>query len=163
MQLPGQLVKVVRTLALVGALGATIGLSALAGLQLAIRTREVPTPDVTGQTLEEANAALAAARGKLFHADSCRQARPAIGAGWTVEDVLGPSKSVPRKNVVHGAVRFLGQGRTESLLDESFPVRAGVRRGHKEARVDWYRELHAPYSGRVFPESINQPVIQQPR
>lgn len=84
MQLPGQLVKVVRTLALVGALGATIGLSALAGLQLAIRTREVPTPDVTGQTLEEANAALAAA-GLTARLEPLRRIHATIDSGRIAE------------------------------------------------------------------------------
>jgi len=46
-------------LALLGVAGATFGLFAVAGLQVALRFREVAVPDVSGRTVEEATTALA--------------------------------------------------------------------------------------------------------
>ena len=99
MQLPGQVVKAVRLLTLAGALGVTFGLAGLAGLQLAIKTREVHTPDVTGQTLEEATSTLAAA-GLTTRLQPLRRIDASIEAGEVAEQDPGPGATTRSRRSV---------------------------------------------------------------
>ena len=91
--------KAVRVVALAGALGVTFGLSALAGLQLAIRTREVPTPDVTGQTLEEATSTLASV-GLTPRLEPPRRIHATIEAGRIAEQDPGPGATTRSRRSV---------------------------------------------------------------
>ena len=91
--------KAVRVVTLAGALGVTFGLSALAGLQLAIRTREVPTPDVTGQTLEEATSTLASV-GLTPRLEPPRRIHATIEAGRIAEQDPGPGATTRSRRSV---------------------------------------------------------------
>ena len=91
--------KAVRVVTLAGALGVTFGLSALAGLQLAIRTREVPTPDVTGQTLEEATSTLASV-GLPPRLEPPRRIHATIEAGRIAEQDPGPGATTRSRRSV---------------------------------------------------------------
>ena len=99
MKVPPQVVRSVRIVALAGALSATFGLSALAGLQLAIRTREVPTPDVTGQTVEEATSKLAAA-GLAARLEPLRRIHATIDAGQVAEQDPSPGATTRSRRSV---------------------------------------------------------------
>ena len=69
---------------LVCALGVTYGLFAIASLQVALKTREVPVPDVAGLTLEEAETTLADA-GLTARVEPIQRIDPAISAGRIAE------------------------------------------------------------------------------
>ncbi|MCY4077914.1 MAG: PASTA domain-containing protein [Acidobacteria bacterium] len=99
MKVPAQVARAVRFVALTGALAATFGLSALAGLQLAIRTREVPTPDVTGQTVEEATSQLAAA-GLTARLQPLRRIHATIDAGQVAEQDPSPGATTRSRRSV---------------------------------------------------------------
>ncbi|MCY4028803.1 MAG: PASTA domain-containing protein [Acidobacteria bacterium] len=99
MKVPAQVARSVRIVALTGALAATFGLSALAGLQLAIRTREVPTPDVTGQTVEEATSKLAAA-GLTARLQPLRRIHATIDAGEVAEQDPSPGATTRSRRSV---------------------------------------------------------------
>ncbi len=99
MKVPAQVARAVRFVALTGALAATFGLSALAGLQLAIRTREVPTPDVTGQTVEEATSRLAAA-GLTARLQPLRRIHATIDAGQVAEQDPSPGATTRSRRSV---------------------------------------------------------------
>ena len=75
-----RLLTAIKALLLLACLAVTGGLSAIAGLQIAIRTREISTPDLRGQTVQEARSALQAV-GLRLRIDPLRQIDPSIEAG----------------------------------------------------------------------------------
>ncbi len=69
---------------LVGALGVTYGLFAITSLQVALKSREVPVPNVAGLTLKEAETTLADA-GLTARVEPIRRIDPGIPAGRIAE------------------------------------------------------------------------------
>ena len=155
MQLPGRVVKAVRLVALAGALAVTFGLSALAGLQLAIRTREVATPDVTGQTLEEATSTLAAA-GLSARFEPLRRIHPTIAAGAVAEQDPGPGATTrSRRSVKLWMSSGPTAGEVPTVIGES---EAGARRRlvDNDIEIDGVAEIR---SGRYPTGAV---VAQEP-
>ena len=88
-----------KVITLVGALGGTFGLSALAGMQLALKTREVSTPDLRGMAHQEASRILAGA-GLHARIESLRRIHPAIEAGLVAEQEPLPGVTTRRRRSV---------------------------------------------------------------
>ena len=99
MKLPGQVMKAVRLAVLAGALGVTFGLAGLAGLQLALGSREMPTPDVTGQPPAEAMSTLAAA-GLTARLEPLRRIHATIEAGQIAEQDPSPGATTRSRRSV---------------------------------------------------------------
>ncbi|MEQ1896308.1 MAG: PASTA domain-containing protein [Vicinamibacterales bacterium] len=66
-----------RTLLLLAALGTTFAAAAVVGLRVALRFREVPVPDLTGQSVAAATERLAA-EGLTLRVDASRRAHPSV-------------------------------------------------------------------------------------
>ena len=84
------LLRIGKAVVLLGAFGAAYALFALVGLQLALESREVPVPDLTNLTPEEASAAVAGADLAL-RIEATRRVDPAIEAGRVAAQDPGPS------------------------------------------------------------------------
>ena len=93
---------------LAGALAATYGLFAFAGLQLALRTREVSVPNIGGLTPQEAQVVLADA-GLAFRVEPLRRIHQTIEAGRVAEQDPGPGLTTRRQRSVK---TWLSSGRT---------------------------------------------------
>ena len=68
-----------RVLLLLAALGATFAATAVVGLRVALRFREVPVPDLTGQSVAAATVRLAA-DGLTLRVDASRRAHPSVAS-----------------------------------------------------------------------------------
>ena len=73
-----------KLLLLAGALVGTYGLFAIAAMQVALKTREVPVPELSGQTIDEATATLAGA-GLTARIEPGRRIHTTIEAGRVAE------------------------------------------------------------------------------
>ena len=93
---------------LAGALAATYGLFAFAGLQLALRTREVSVPNIGGLTPQEAQVVLADA-GLALRVEPLRRIHQTIEAGLVAEQDPGPGLTTRRQRSVK---IWLSSGRT---------------------------------------------------
>jgi len=99
MRLRKRLLTAIKVTVLLASLAVTGGLSAIAGLQIAIRTREISTPDLRGQTVQEARATLSAV-GLQLRIDPLRQIDPSIEAGRvTVQDPSAGATTRRRRSV----------------------------------------------------------------
>lgn len=94
-----RLLRVGKLAVLAGALPATFGLFAFAGLQIAIKTREVPTPDLRGLGPTEARQALADV-GLHARIDPLRRIHPAIQPGRVAEQDPRPGSTTRRRRSV---------------------------------------------------------------
>ena len=104
---------------LVGALGVTYGLTAYAGLQLSIKSREVATPDLRGLTPAAATEALATV-GLNARIDPLRRRHPAIEAGRIAEQDPRPGRSTRlRRDVKLWLSSGPNAGELPSLVGES--------------------------------------------
>lgn len=99
MRLRARLSAAVRSVVVAGALCATFGLSAFAGMQLALRARAVPTPDLRGLPPREAGRMLAAA-GLHTRIEPLRRIHPAIDAGLVAEQDPRPGVTTRRRRSV---------------------------------------------------------------
>ena len=97
---------------LAGALGATFGLFAIAGLQVAVKTREVPAPDLAGLTLQEAESALAEV-GLQARIEPVRRINPAIEAGRVAEQAPSPGIATRRRRSIK---LWLSSGTTSGFV-----------------------------------------------
>ena len=100
---------------LVGALAVTYGITAYAGLQLSIKSREVATPDLRGLTPAAATETLAAV-GLNARIDPLRRIHPAIETGRIAEQDPRPG----RPTSLVGESKDLA---TEHLAEELFTLR----------------------------------------
>ena len=104
---------------LVGALGVTYGITAYAGLQLAIKSREVATPDLRGLAPAAATEALAAV-GLNARIDPLRRIHPAIEPGRIAEQDPRPgSPTRLRRDVKLWLSSGPNTGELPSLVGES--------------------------------------------
>src|SRR5437016_5915904 len=83
MALKGRVWTAGKLLLLVAALGATFFVFAMGAMRVALRTREVQVPDLTGRTTSEANAE-AGNLGLALRVDESRRPDPKIPAGRIV-------------------------------------------------------------------------------
>lgn len=84
---------------LAGALGGTFGLSVFAGMQVALKTREVATPDLRGIGPQDAARRLADL-GLYTRIESLRRIHPAIEAGLVAEQDPQPGITTRRRRSV---------------------------------------------------------------
>lgn len=119
---------------LAGVLAGTYGIFAIAGLQLALKTREVPVPDLRGQTVDEATMALAAV-GLTARIEPLRRVHETVAAAHVAEQDPSAGLTTRRRRSVKlwlssgptpGSVPTL-IGETESgarrrLVDDSFTI-----------------------------------------
>ena len=104
---------------LVGALGATYGLTAYAGLQLSIKSREVLVPDLRGLTPAAATEALVAV-GLNARIESLRRIHPAIESGRIAEQEPRPGRPTRlRRDVKLWLSSGPNAGELPSLIGES--------------------------------------------
>ena len=104
---------------LVGALGVTYGITAYAGLQLSIKSREVATPDLRGLAPAAATEALAAV-GLNARIDPLRRIHPAIETGRIAEQDPRPGRPTRlRRNVKLWLSSGPNTGELPSLVGES--------------------------------------------
>tara|TARA_B110000014_G_scaffold238422_1_gene205062 strand:+ start:143 stop:865 length:723 start_codon:yes stop_codon:yes gene_type:complete len=104
---------------LIGALGVTYGITAYAGLQLSIKSREVGTPDLRGLTPAAATEALAAV-GLNARIDPLRRIHPAIEAGRIAEQDPRPGRPTRlRRDVKLWLSSGPNAGELPSLVGES--------------------------------------------
>jgi len=104
---------------LVGALGVTYGITAYAGLQLSIKSREVATPDLRGLAPAAATEALAAV-GLNARIDPLRRIHPAIEPGRIAEQDPRPgSPTRLRRDVKLWLSSGPNTGELPSLVGES--------------------------------------------
>jgi len=100
--------KIVRGIAVLGALPLIFGLSAVAGLQIALKTREVSVPDLRDLTPDEARQALAG-MDLALRIEPIRRVHRTIGAGRVVEQ--DPNRSVTTRRGRNVKI-WLSSGRT---------------------------------------------------
>ena len=104
---------------LVGALGVTYGITAYAGLQLSIKSREVATPDLRGLAPAAATEALAAV-GLNARIDPLRRIHPAIEPGRIAEQDPRPGRPTRlRRDVRLWLSSGPNTGELPSLVGES--------------------------------------------
>lgn len=104
---------------LVGALGVTYGLTAYAGLQLSLKSREVSAPDLRGLTPAEATEALVAV-GLNARIESLRRIHPAIESGRIAEQEPRPGRPTRlRRDVKLWLSSGPNAGELPSLIGES--------------------------------------------
>ena len=104
---------------IVGALGATYGLTAYAGLQLSIKSREVLVPDLRGLTPAAATEALVAV-GLNARIESLRRIHPAIESGRIAEQEPRPGRPTRlRRDVKLWLSSGPNAGELPSLIGES--------------------------------------------
>lgn len=94
-----RLLKAGKFIVLTGALGGTFGLSAFAGMQLALKTREVSTPDLRGLSPQEANRVLAEA-GLHTRIEPLRRIHQAIEPGFVAQQDPSPGLTTRRRRSV---------------------------------------------------------------
>ena len=124
MRLKARLLTAGRFFVLAGALGGTFGLAAFAGMQLALKAREVSTPDLRGLAPQEADRRLAAA-GLHTRIESLRRIHPAIEAGLVAEqDPLPGVTTRRRRSVKLWLSSGPNRGQVPALIGES---EAGAR------------------------------------
>ncbi len=124
MRLLAGLHRVVKVILLAGALAGTFGLFLFAGLQLAIRTREVSTPDLRGLAPQEAIRILAD-QGLEARFEQQRRIHPAIEAGRiAVQDPRPGIVTRRRRNVKLWISSGPNAGEAPALIGES---EAGAR------------------------------------
>ncbi len=99
MKFRARLLLVGKLALLAGALAGTYALFAFAGLQVAIKAREVPTPDLRGLTPENATERLADA-GLTARIESRRRIHPAIEAGRIAQQDPRPGMPTRRRRSV---------------------------------------------------------------
>lgn len=99
MQLRARLLTTGKVAVLAGALAGTFGLSGFAGMQVALKTREVPTPDLRGLSPQEAAQRLADL-GLYTRIESLRRIHPAIEAGSVAEQEPLPGITTRRRRSV---------------------------------------------------------------
>ena len=111
--------RVARLVLLAGALAGTFGFFLFVGLQVAIRTREVPTPDLRGLAPQEAIQILAE-RGLQARFDSQRRIHPAIEAGRiAAQDPRPGINTRRRRNVKLWISSGPNAGEAPALIGES--------------------------------------------
>jgi len=88
-----------RILLLLAALGLTFAASAVLGLRLALRTREVPVPDLIGQSVPAATTRLAA-DGLTVRVDTSRRERPGVSPDRIAQQDPAPGVSTRRPRAV---------------------------------------------------------------
>ena len=111
--------RVARLILLAGALAGTFGFFLFVGLQVAIRTREVPTPDLRGLAPQEAIQILAE-RGLQARFDSQRRIHPAIEAGRiAAQDPRPGINTRRRRNVKLWISSGPNAGEAPALIGES--------------------------------------------
>ncbi|MEZ5317062.1 MAG: PASTA domain-containing protein [Vicinamibacterales bacterium] len=88
-----------RLLILAGALAATFGIFFLAGLRVATKAREVQVPDVTGQSIAEATAALATV-GLTARVDPLRRPDPKVEEDHVISQDPVPGAVTRRQRAV---------------------------------------------------------------
>ena len=104
---------------LVGALGVTYGITAYAGLQLSIKSREVVTPDLRGLTPAAATEVLATV-GLNARIEPLRRIHPAIETGRIAEQDPRPGRPTRlRRNVKLWLSSGPNAGELPSLVGES--------------------------------------------
>ena len=119
MRFRARLFAVGKSIVLAGALGATFGLSAFAGMQLALKTREVSTPDLRGMAPQEAGRLLANA-GLRTRIEPLRRIHQAIEAGLVAEqDPLPGITTRRRRSVKLWLSSGPNRGRIPALIGES--------------------------------------------
>ncbi len=124
MRLHARLFKTGQFIVLAGALGGTFGLSAFAGMQLALKTREVSTPDLRGLAPLEAERLLADA-GLHTRIEPLRRIHQAIESGLVAEqDPLPGVTTRRRRSVKLWLSSGPNRGRIPALIGES---EAGAR------------------------------------
>ena len=107
-----------------GALGGTFGLSAFAGMQAALKTREVTTPDLRGMSPQEAARRLGGV-GLHPRMESLRRIHPAIEAGLVAEQEPLPGVTMRRgRSVKLSLSSGPNRGEVPALIGES---EAGAR------------------------------------
>jgi len=94
-----RLLKAGKIVVLAGALGSTFGLSAFAGMQVALKTREVTTPDLRGMTPQDASRRLSSL-GLHTRIESLRRIHPAIESGLVAEQDPFPGITTRRRRSV---------------------------------------------------------------
>jgi beta-lactam-binding protein with PASTA domain len=99
MPLASGLWSVGRILLLLAALGLTFAGSAVLGLRLGLRAREVPVPDLIGQTVEIATARLAA-DGLALRLDASRREHPGVSPDRIAQQDPAPGVSTRRPRAV---------------------------------------------------------------
>ncbi|MCE2539345.1 MAG: PASTA domain-containing protein [Acidobacteria bacterium] len=99
MRLHARLLKAGKFIVLTGALGGTFGLSAFAGMQLALKTREVSTPDLRGLSPQEADRVLAQA-GLRTRIEPLRRIHQAIEPDLVAEQDPFPGVTTRRRRSV---------------------------------------------------------------
>ena len=124
MRFPTRLLTAGKFAILVGALGGTFGLSAFAGMQVALKTREVPTPDLRGISPQEAARRLDRL-GLHPRIESLRRIHPAIEPGLVAEqDPLPGITTRRRRSVKLWLSSGPNRGEVPALIGES---EAGAR------------------------------------
>ncbi len=119
MRVSGGLYKTSKVILLAGALAGTFGLFLFAGLQVAIRTREVPTPDLRGLAPQEATRILTDT-GLRARFDPQRRIHPAIEAGRVAEQDPRPGiVTRRRRNVKLWISSGPNAGEAPTLIGES--------------------------------------------
>ena len=104
---------------IVGALGVTYGITAYAGLQLSIKSREVLAPDLRGLTPAAATEALVAV-GLNARIESLRRIHPAIESGRVAEQDPRPGRATRlRRDVKLWLSSGPNAGELPSLIGES--------------------------------------------
>ena len=119
MRVPAGLWTAGTAIIVLGALGATFGLFTFAGLQVAIRMREVPTPDLRGLPPQEAIRVLADS-GLNARIEPIRRIHPAIRPGRIAEqDPRSGAVTRRRRNVKIWLSSGPNAGEAPSLIGES--------------------------------------------
>ena len=119
MPLPAGLHRTAKVILLAGALAGTFGLFMFVGLQVAIRTREVSTPDLRGLAPQEAIRILAD-RGLQARFDPQRRIHPAIEPGRiAAQDPRPGIITRRRRNVKLWISSGPNAGEAPSLIGES--------------------------------------------
>ncbi len=88
-----------RILLLLAALGVTFAASAVLGLRVALRAREVPVPDLIGQSVETATERLAA-DGLALRLDASRREHPGVSPDRIAQQDPAPGVSTRRPRAV---------------------------------------------------------------
>lgn len=97
---------------LVGALVTTYGVFAVASMRLALRTREVPVPDLTNRTANEASA-VASSMGLALKVDDSRRPDAKIGAGRVIAQDPAPGSIARRQR---GVKVWLSAGQRATVM-----------------------------------------------
>lgn len=155
MRLPAPMVSAGKFLVLVGALGGTFGLSAFAGMQLALKTREVVTPDLRGLSPADAGRLLTGA-GLRTRIEPLQRIHPAIEPGLVAEQDPRPGITTRRRRSVKLWLSSgPNRGQAPALIGES---EAGARQRLSE-NAFLLREVSEIRSNRYPTDAV---VAQEP-